>query len=74
MIKVYKLKGTGGLEVQAACTPFGVLLYPANADISLVFKFGWKHIAKHALQSNFKEWKGDRYRITGVKMIRGCNE
>lgn len=74
MIKVYLLKSKGGLELQVACTPFGVLLYPADADISMVFKFGWKQLAKHSLQTSFKLWKGDRYRIIGVKMIKGCNE
>lgn len=74
MIKVYKVRANNGLELQVACTPFGLLLYPHNADISLAFKFGWSHVAKTTIRGSFKWWKGKRYRVIGVKMVKGCNE
>lgn len=74
MIKVYTVKSKDGLVLQAAVTPFGVLLYPEHHPIQDAFKFGWKFVATSCAWSNFKEWKGKRYRVIGVKMIRGCNE
>ena len=74
MIKVYTVKSNNGLKLQVACTPFGVLLHPEKANIQQAFQFGWGHVAKCCIRSSFEEWKGKRYRILGVKMIRGCNE
>lgn len=71
MIKVYTVRAKDGLVLQAAVTPFGVLLYPENANIQQAFKFGLGHVAKASIRGRFKWWKGSRYRVIGVKMIRG---
>lgn len=74
MIKVYTVKSKDGLVLQAAVTPFGVLLYPEKANIQQAFQFGWGQVAKSSIHDRFKRWKGSRYRVIGIKMIRGCNE
>lgn len=74
MIKVYTVKSNAGLTLQVACTPFGLVLYPGDDDIRDVFTHGWSWVKKVATSQRFKWWKGSRYRVIGVKMIRGCNE
>lgn len=74
MIKVYTVKSRNNLVLQVAVTPFGLLLFPAEGNIQQPFQFGWRHVSSMCVGLSFQEWKGKRYRIVGVKMIRGCNE
>jgi hypothetical protein len=75
MIKVYKLRDKTGFTLQAAKTPFGILLFPEHGSVKRALSYGYTFLSLMSLKGyTFKEWNGGRYKTIGIKMVEYNND